>query len=152
VRDTTRGRGRCGESVVPGRPSVLTAIENGDPRRSGNRRPLAIEEQDLIDALLGAAGAAAGRYLGQLATIEVVGCCGCGCPSIDLYAPSRGGEAPASPLVLADAVTPDGIQVGVILWVRGGSLSGLEVHPWDGARSVRLPRPETLTNLRRVGA
>ncbi len=38
--------------------------------------------------------------------------------------------------------------MGVILWVSGGSLSGLEVHPWDGARGVRLPRPETLTNLR----
>jgi hypothetical protein len=129
----------------------LTATKNGNLKRSGRPRPLAIEEQDLIDALLGAAGAAAGRYLGQLATVEVVGGCGCGCPSIDLFAPSRGGESSASPLVIADAVTPDGIQVGVILWVRGGSLSGLEVHPWDGARSVRLPRSETLTNLRRVG-
>ena len=128
----------------------MTEIGEATAGGSACRRPLSIEEQDLIDALLGAAGAAAGRYLGQLATVEVVGGCGCGCPTINLSVSTRGGEGAATPLVIADAVTPDGVPVGVILWVRGGVLSGLEVHPWDGTRSVRLPRSETLTNLRRV--
>jgi len=111
-------------------------------------RPMADEERDLIEALLGAAGASAGRYLDQVERLEVVGVCGCGCPSIDLTSPAGGRDGRSSPLVLADAESPEGTPVGVILWVCGGALSGLEVHPWDGQEKVRLPRPETLTNLR----
>jgi len=114
-------------------------------------RPMADEERDLVEALLGAAGAGAGRYLGQVEQLEVVGVCGCGCPSIDLVSPAGGRDGRPSPLVLADAESPEGTPVGVILWVCGGTLSGLEVHPWDGKQDVRLPRPETLTNLRTAG-
>lgn len=119
-----------------------------DNERSGFPRPLEAGEQELIEALLGAARSGVGRYLGQLTKVEVVGKCRCGCPSIDLEIGSRSPSGTPTPLVLADAESPEGIPVGVILWVSGGSLSGLEVHPWDGARGVQLPRPETLTNLR----
>jgi len=119
--------------------------------RSVFPRPLEAEEQELIEALLGAARSGASRYLGQLANVQIVGACRCGCPSVDLAVPSGPRNGAPTPLVLADAESPGEIQVGVILWVCGGALSGLEVHPWDGTRGVRLPRPETLTNLRTGG-
>ena len=119
--------------------------------RSVFPRPLEAGEQELIEALLGAARSGVGRYLGQLARVEVVGKCRCGCPSVDLAIESGPQNGTPTPLVLADAESPGEVQVGVILWVCGGVLSGLEVHPWDGARGVRLPRPETLTNLRTGG-
>jgi hypothetical protein len=81
----------------------------------------------------------------------VVGRCHCGCPSIDLAATGPPSDGRPVPLVLADAESPEGIQVGVILWARDGRLSGLEVHPWEASGSFRLPHPETLHNLRTVG-
>ena len=111
-------------------------------------RPLTDLERDLIEALLGAVRSGVTRYIGQLESVEVVGGCRCGCPSIDLSSASTGAEDLPTPLILADAESPEGVHVGVILWSRGGRLSGLEVHPWDGAETFRLPRPETLRNLR----
>jgi hypothetical protein len=116
----------------------------------GFPRPIADEERDLIEALLGAAGAGAVRFLGQLEKLHVVGPCGCGCPSIDLSTADGDRRSRPSPLILADAESPDGTPVGVILWVADGMLSGLEVHGWDGRGKVHLPRPDTLTNLRAV--
>jgi hypothetical protein len=109
---------------------------------------LTADEHDLIEALLGAVRSGVNRYIGQLDLLKVVGGCRCGCPSIDLdVASSEVGGMP-TPLVLADAESPEGVQVGVILWARRGRLSALEVHPWDGSERIRLPRPETLTNVR----
>lgn len=112
-------------------------------------RPPSEAELELIEALLGAAGARGGRYLSQVAKIRVVGGCGCGCPSIDLELESGPREGAPTALIVADAESPGGVPLGVILWVRGGALSGLEVHPWNGSDAIRLPRPESLTNLRK---
>jgi hypothetical protein len=116
--------------------------------RTGAPRPLSDAELELIEALLGAAGVRAGRYLGQLPKVRVVGGCGCGCPSIDLEVGDGLREGAPKPLIVADAESPEGVPVGVILWVRGGALSGLEVHPWHGTGGVRLPRIESLKTLR----
>ena len=112
-------------------------------------RPLDDDERELIEALLGAVRAGARRYLGQLESVEVVGFCRCGCPSIELQVASKSSEGRATPLILADAESPGGEPVGVILWVRNGSLSGLEVHPWSGTAPIRLPRPDSLMNFRK---
>jgi hypothetical protein len=117
--------------------------------RAAAPRPPSDSELELIEALLGAAGARGGRYLGQLPRIRVVGSCGCGCPSIDLELDSGPREGAPNPLVVADAESSGGVPVGVILWVRGGALSGLEIHPWNGSDVIRLPRPDSLTNLRK---
>jgi hypothetical protein len=118
---------------------------------SGYPRPLTVDEHDLIEALLGAVRSGVGRYIGQLESLEVIGGCRCGCPSIDLEVASAGANGLPTPVILADAESPEGVSVGVILWARGGKLSGLEVHPWDGSDVIRLPRPETLSNLRTAG-
>lgn len=117
--------------------------------RPGAPRPLSEQELELIEALLGAAGAGGGRYLGQLVRVQVVGSCACGCPSIDLQVGEKNRDGAPSPVIMADGESPEGVQVGVILWVRGGALSGLEVHPWNGTDAVRLPLPETLLNFRK---
>lgn len=115
---------------------------------SGYPRALTLDEHDLIESLIGAVRSGAGRYIGQLESLRVVGGCRCGCPSIDLEVGSGGANGMPTPLILADAESPEGVPVGVILWARSGRLSGLEVHPWDSAEKIRLPRPETLSNLR----
>ena len=112
-------------------------------------RPPSEAELELIEALLGAAGARGGRYLSQVARVRVVGGCGCGCPSIDLELEGGPRDGAPAALVVADAESPGGVPLGVILWVRGGALSGLEVHPWNGTDAVALPRPESLINLRK---
>jgi hypothetical protein len=117
----------------------------------GYPRPLTADEHDLIEAMLGAVRSGVSRYIGQLESAEVVGCCRCGCPSIDLAVAAVDAEGAPSPILLADAESPEGVPVGVILWARSGCLSGLEVHPWDGSDVIRLPRAETLTNLRTAG-
>lgn len=117
--------------------------------RTAAPRPLNDAELELIEALLGAAGTGAGRFLGQLAGVEVVGGCGCGCPSIDLAVGGGSGEGAVKPVIVADGESPEGVPVGVILWSRGGVLSGLEVHPWNGSDSIRLPAVDSLMNFRR---
>ncbi len=121
-------------------------MTEAEPNRA--RRPLEPNEQEVIEVLLGAAQSGTLRYIGQLERLEVVGTCGCGCSSINLELPSGLREGSPEPLVLADGEAADGTPVGVILWARGGALSGLEVHSWDGGGTVTLPRPETLINLR----
>jgi hypothetical protein len=106
-------------------------------------------ELELVEALLGAAGGAGGRYLGQLTKVQVSGVCSCGCPSVDLMVDGKQREGAPKALVVADGESPEGLPVGVILWVRGGALSGLEVHPWNGNDSIRLPPVESLTNFRK---
>ena len=114
-------------------------------------RPLTVGERDLIEALLGAVRSGVSRYIGQLETLTVVSGCRCGCPSIDLELPPGDQNGMPTPVILGDGESPEGVQVGIILWARGGRLSGLEVHPWDGSEIIRLPTPDTLRNLRTAG-
>jgi hypothetical protein len=111
-------------------------------------RALTADEHDLIEALLGGARSGAVRFVGQLESAEVVGGCRCGCPSIDISVSDRPVKGRPHPLVLADGESPEGVPVGLILWVCDRVLTGLEVHPWDSSDVVRLPQPETLCNIR----
>jgi hypothetical protein len=120
------------------------------PNELGYPRPLTADEHDLIEAMLGAVRSGVSRYIGQLEAAEVVGGCGCGCPSINFMIAPTVTEAAPSPVLVAHAVSPEGVPVGVILWARGGCLSGLDVHPWDGSDVIRLPHAESLRNLRTV--
>ena len=116
------------------------------------RRPLSDDERRLIRALLPTTGGdVEEELLHGLDRVEVVGQCGCGCPSIDLAvkgAPHQPG-AGSRMVARAEARTPAGVPVGVILWAANGSLTGLEVHPWDATTSFGLPLPESITDLQR---
>jgi len=147
-RQIRKRSGRSGSGGDACRTEDLTmAISN----ELSYPRPLTAEEHDLIEAMLGALRSGVSRYIGQLEEAEIAGGCGCGCPSINFTAESTVTGTKPIPVILADAESPEGVPVGIILWARGGCLSGLEVHPWDGADVIRLPRPETLCNLRTDG-
>ena len=110
-------------------------------------RPLRMDERELLEVLIGAARSGATRYLGQLERATVIESCRCGCPSIDLMVSANTNGRP-TPLVMADGESPEGVPVGIILWVCGSELSALEIHPWDGTEHVGLPGPESLCNVR----
>ena len=114
-------------------------------RRSSSPRQLSAGELELIEALLGGARARGRRFLGQLERAVVVGGSDCGCPSIELEVDGCAPVGRSTPLLFADGESPEGVSVGIILWVRGACLSGLEVHPWDGRDLVRLPDPASLS-------
>lgn len=146
-RQIRKRSGRSGSGGDACRTEDLTmAISN----ELSYPRPLTAEEHDLIEAMLGALRSGVGRYIGQLEEAEVAGGCGCGCPSINFSAESTVTGTKPIPVILADAESPEGVPVGIILWARGGCLSGLEVHPWDGADVIRLPHADSLRNLRTV--
>jgi hypothetical protein len=112
-------------------------------------RSLSAPEKALIAALLSHLPKGADRYNAQLEHARVVDHCSCGCPSIDL-ALGKGRKRPVGDteiLVGGDGRSPEGTPVGIILWVRGGELSGLEVHAWDAATDFTLPAPDTLDNV-----
>ena len=111
------------------------------------RRPLTEEERILLGWLLANGSPEAKPYLSQIANVNVVGKCTCGCPTIDLALGDHGQRKTAPSIILADFVgkAPEGIEVGVILHAREGEISELEVYAipdWKGP--FNLPTVESL--------
>ena len=99
-------------------------------------RDLSEKEVDLIRWLLTVTDNQ--ELIEQIGKTKVISKCGCGCPTIDLYV--EGFETKPLGLILsADGLSPEGTPVGVILHVRGGLLSELEVYSEDGTKEFSLP-------------
>ena len=86
-------------------------------------------------------------YISQIANVNVVGKCTCGCPTIDLALGNREQRKTAPSIILADFTgkTPEGIEVGVIVHAREGEISELELYAipdWKGP--FNLPSIESL--------
>jgi hypothetical protein len=117
---------------------------------SSNRIPdnrlLNPEERMLIEWLLANGTPEAGVYVQQLKDLHVVSHCGCGCPTVDLAVGDAQASTTGASQILADfgGITPDGIQVGVILHARQGKISELEVYSEEGRTSHLLPLITTL--------
>jgi hypothetical protein len=110
-------------------------------------RPLTDAERTLLQWLMAHGGPEAQQYAPHVSRVRVVAGCTCGCPTIDLAIGGRQHRTVGASLVLADfeGVTPEGIEVGVILHAREGQLSELEVYAMpevDGPFS--LPTIESL--------
>lgn len=107
-------------------------------------RPATSEEKAVVNWLLlhAATRPEAKDLLSQVAELQVVGSCGCGCPSIDFEV--RGQSESAG--IVADAIGLDaqGNQVGALLWWQDGHVSGLEVYSLGGSGQWFLPRLESL--------
>jgi hypothetical protein len=99
-------------------------------------RALSEKEVDLIRWLLMKTNNSG--LIEQIEKTRVISKCGCGCPTIDLQV--EGFESKPLGLTLsAEGFAPEGIPVGVILHVRGGLLSELEVYSEDGTKEFSLP-------------
>ncbi len=83
------------------------------------------------------------ELIAQIKKTKVVSKCSCGCPTIDLQVDSVD-EVPLSLHLSAIGLSPEGIQVEVILHVRKGLLFMLEAYPWHGTYTFSLPEIKDL--------
>lgn len=109
-------------------------------------RALSPQERTLLEWLIENGTPEAKEYRGQIEQLRVVGRCSCGCPTIDL---SVGGKlaAAGSMKILGDYVgeTPEGFEVGVLLFASERRLSCMEIYDFGGHEGTfSLPRIETL--------
>jgi len=110
-------------------------------------RPLTDEERTLLEWLIARGTHEAEEYASQVPQVRVVARCTCGCPTIDLAIGDRQHRTIGASQVLAEfeGITPEGIEVGVILHARQGQLSELEVYAMpDVDGPFRLPRLDSL--------
>ena len=138
--------------------SVMAIFQQLNPQRAkivcmtGHRallkRSLNAEERSLCEWLIQHGSRNAAHYAPQLDRVTVIGQCTCGCPSVDFAV--DGIATSGASEIIGDAMgnSPEGLQVGVILFCRQGQLSELEVYPFeDTKRPFRLPKLETLTSI-----
>jgi hypothetical protein len=99
-------------------------------------RPLSDAEQTVVGRMLQLSG------VNYSMPEQVVGKCDCGCASVD-FLPNTEGNVVASD---AYGRTSGGVDVGVLLWTRGGAVSGLEVYML-GVDTADLPTVESLRSV-----
>jgi len=82
----------------------------------------------------------------ETATVEnlmVVSRCDCGCATVDFQGPSL--DEPSKPIADGIGVTPNGGDVGVIVWGRQGRITGLEIYDLGaGEKDLLLPVPDSI--------
>lgn len=109
-------------------------------------RSLSQEELTLVIYLLNHGSAEAKPFLAQLAGARVVAHCICGCASVDFSIDGLQSQA-SGMRTLSDFQWKDeqGHLFGIVLFERGGLLSGLDVWSIDGqATPFILPSIEVL--------
>jgi hypothetical protein len=125
-------------------PGATTIPEN---------RQLNAGERTLIEWLIANGVPEARAFTHQLTELHVIGRCSCGCPTVDLAFRDSQQPTTGPSQILADffGVTPEGIEVGVILHARQDAISELEVYSLGTTdttdRTFGLPRIETLKTL-----
>lgn len=109
-------------------------------------RPISAEEAALVRWLLlnASMGGDWSDLAGSVDDLRVVGRCSCGCPSIDFIA--DGQSSGAFPVASGYGTSADGVVMGVIVWERGGVVSGLEFCEFDDPVRA-LPLADTLTMM-----
>ena len=99
-------------------------------------RDLSLKEVNLIKWLLSKTNHS--EFIEQIEKTKVISKCGCGCRTIDLQV--EGYEAKSGILNLsAQGVSPEGVPVDVILHVRRGLISELEIYSMDETKDFGLP-------------
>ena len=109
-------------------------------------RELTGHERTLLQWLIQHGTGSVPELMAQLAEARVVSRCRCGCPTIDLAIGTRTDSTRGGSDIVADAFgqSPEGYPVGVILHVREGLLSELEVYSNGHGCPFSTPRPEAL--------
>ena len=106
-------------------------------------RPLTRSERALLDAFLGNEFEGVAELRVQASQVSASPGCTCGCGTIDLHVPDAVPTSSASSPVPVEGtvVGGDGEPIGgLLLFIDGGHLSGLEVYSYD--EPLPLPRPE----------
>ena len=110
-------------------------------------RPLTDHEEKLIRWLLEHGRSEAGQFLPQVADARVVGCCPCGCASVDF---AIKGQVPPLGAGMNDLAhyswqSADASTCGVFVYACGDLLGGLEVWSADGETNpTTLPEIDKL--------
>jgi hypothetical protein len=83
------------------------------------------------------------EFVEQIKKTNVITKCGCGCKTIDLqvegYEPKSGGLT-----LSAQGFSTESVPVDVILHIRNGLISELEVYAIDDAKEFSLPETDSL--------
>ena len=108
-------------------------------------RALTTRERDVLVALLAVDFEGVDRLRRQAADVQVLGKCGCGCPSIDFFAgPNEGMEAVVDAEV-RDSSTFDGLFLYTIESPGFGEvLGGIEWQGQDDTTPAEFPPPKDL--------
>lgn len=103
-------------------------------------RPLTQRERDVLDTLLAADFPDADAFRAQADDVEVVGVCGCGCPSIDFH------KEPGFGLhVRVNAAIAGESHDGLFLFTLGDHLGGIEYVGNSGEKDpTEFPDPAML--------
>jgi hypothetical protein len=105
-------------------------------------RQLSSEESALAEFLLSVEFPGREELRKQLRFAQVTGTCECGCGTILIQVNHATDKAVATERVVVEAY---GKGVDVLMFVRDGSLSIIEIVDHGDARPLRYPRPEELT-------
>jgi hypothetical protein len=105
-------------------------------------RPLSSEELALAEFLLSVEFRGRDELHKQLESAQVTGTCECGCGTILIRVNGATDNAAATERVVVEAY---GKGVDVLMYVRDGALSSIEIVDHGDARPLRYPRPEELT-------
>lgn len=117
-------------------------------------RSLSEAERLVLDALLAADFPGAAELRAQLARVQVVGKCDCGCPTVDLAVPP---DVPVSPVKTRARLVPVEGRVSplageppgdIILFVDDGRLSYLEYVSYDDPSPAEWPSLDRVTLVR----
>lgn len=104
-------------------------------------RDLSAIEVDLIRWLLAVTNNS--EFIEQVEKTKVISKCGCGCRTIDLQV--EGYDAKSGGLNLsAQGISPEGVPVDVVLHIRHGLISELEVYSMNGINEFGLPEIDQL--------
>ena len=115
-----------------------------DKLHVADERSLSQEEASLLEWLLTHGRSDASQYRPQIPKLRVVSRCGCGCPTIDFAIGTVRKNGLSQIIADAEGTSPEGVHIGVIVHVREGEISELEVYSTTGEKNVRLPKPESL--------
>jgi hypothetical protein len=106
-------------------------------------RPPTPDEKQLLIWLISNGKPEARDYMRQVEELRVISRCSCGCPTVD-FTPPKG---PSDLLADFYGITPENVEVGVILHARDGRLSEMEIYSvHQQEEPFGLPKIDTLKN------
>lgn len=110
-------------------------------------RPLSSAEAEFLTHVLANCSEQANSFLEQVPFTKVISHCGCGYPTVGLEVSHEAPRGTADGRVIVDLLgrTPNGAQVGVLVFADNGVLSLLEIYELDEPlRPFSLPTIESL--------